>query len=267
MSIFKSKSSSSKQVPSSPTASSGSNNPATDRIRSRQPFSAVPLEQRRQGQSHVPLDALLKAYDDYPGLVKDLENTTEQLHITSDEAAAAHQRIAQLEKLLQAEKDGRAQDKLDAEERKRLAEKETDRRVRAELDPKIADLEKRLKETTAQRDEARTEIKERKEEGERWVSALEKMHAESVAQSEREDKVAEERRAMASKGRELQLEILDGLRGASRVAKKEAVKGNGVAGEGAKADGAGKTSTTTPFGKKFTENLDTGKKRNYDVAD
>lgn len=262
MSIFKSKSSSSKQAPSSPT-SSGSN-PATERIRSRQPFSAVPLEQRRQGQSHVPLDALLKAYDDYPNLVKDLENTTEQLHITSEEAATAHQRIAQLEQLLQAEKDGRAQDKLDAEERKRLAEKETDKRVRAELDPKIADLEKRLKETTAQRDEARTEVKERKEEGERWVSALEKMHAESVAQSEREDKVAEERRATASKGRELQLEILDGLRGASRV-PKAAVKENGIAGGAPKADGEGKKAST-PFGK-FTENTDSGKKRNYDIAD
>jgi hypothetical protein len=264
MSLFKAKSTGSKHTPPSLTASSGSN-PGTERIRSRQPFSAVPLEQRRQGQSHVPLDALLKAYDDYPNLVKDLENTTEQLHITSDEAASAHQRIAQLEQLLQAEKDGRAHDKLEAEETKRLAEKEVDRRVRAELDPKIADLEKRLKETTTQRDEARTEVKERKEEGERWVSALEKMHAESVAQSEREDKVAEERRATAAKGRELQLEILDGLRGVSRV-PKSAVKGNGVAGDAKKVDGTGKTSTSTPFGK-FTEGGEKVKKRNYDVAD
>ena len=205
-------------------SSSSSPNNMPDRIRSRQPFSAVPLEQRRQGQSHVPLDALLKVYDDYPSLVKDLETATEQLRLADEDLENAQRTASETQHLLDTEKEGREADGKAGKEALRLAEIAREKKIRDDLEPKIAELERKLKQTTGERDEARVEIRERKEEAEGWVGALEKLHKDSEDQIEREERAVEERKKVVERSREVNLEILEGLRNAGRVKKTDTAR-------------------------------------------
>lgn len=260
----KSKSSKAPSTISPPSSSS----PSTDRIRSRQPFSAVPLEQRKQRPSHVPLDALLEVYDDYPLLVKDYENQSERLRLVEKDSDEANTKREETQALLDQERHGRAEDANIAKVTKAQAEKDVEKRVRGELDPKIAELEKKLREMTKDRDEIKAELKYRTNKLESWTGDLARLHGETNSQMEREIKAAEDRRLVLEKSKKLHMEILSGLRDISeRPEHLVSTSSNKAAStKAASTFGEKKTarsvvdSPTTPFGAEK-------KKRNYDLAD
>jgi len=190
-------------------------------------------------------------YDDYPSLVKDLETTTEQLRLADEDLENSQRGANETLYLLEKEKEGRLADSRAATEAKRLAEIEREKKIRDELEPKIAELERTLKERTTERDEATKEVKERRVEAQGWVSSLEKLHKEGEEQMEREAKAVEERKRVLEKSREVNLEILEGLRNVGRV-KKE--------------DSAVKAVKSDSEKKPFSPSRDT-KSRKYDAAD
>lgn len=206
--MFKSKS----KAPSSVSPPSSNGSPSTERIRSSQPFSAIPLEQRKLRQSHVPLKELLEVYDDYPLLVKDYENQGERLRLAEQAADDAHIKQEEVQSLLDREKEGREEDGRIAKEVKAKAERDVEARIRGELQPKIDELERKLREMTQDRDEIKDELKYRTNKLEMWTSDLARLHGETNSQTEREMKAAEERRLVLEKSKKLHMEILSGLR-------------------------------------------------------
>lgn len=244
------------------TPSVNSSQTTPDRIRSKQPFSAVPLEQRKNRPAHVPLDKLLEVYDDYPLLVKDYENLSERLRLAEQSEEEANNIRENTQVLLDKERNLREDDRKQAIKDKAQAEKDVDKRVRGELDPKIAALEKKLKEMTADRDATREELKYRTDKLELWTGDLARLHGETNAQAERETKAAEERQKVLEKSKTLHMEILKGLREISERPEKSVL--------GPSTTSTDKTKGTPSFvsGKSKTEKKEEpAKKRNYDIAD
>jgi chromosome segregation ATPase len=254
--------------------SSGANSPSPtsptpERIRSKQPFSVIPLEQRRRGEGHVPLDKLLQVYDDYPLLVKDYENLSERFRLAEEETDRVNRHREELQAELDQERAGREEDKIRAREAKEQAERDTNRKVRDELDPKIAELERRLKEMTKERDEYRDELKARTTKMDGWVGQLARLHGESAQQAEREAKAAEERQKVLERSRKLNLEILEGLREIS-VSPLKSHKANSTAPSsqhGREERKGAEERKSTRTGSAFTEGESRVRGRKFDAAD
>ncbi len=107
----------------------------------------------------VDIGKLLSVYDDYPLVVRTLQVTTDKLDHAEEVARSATNRQEALEQELAEEKEGpdgpsdgreRARSRFqDCRARKDSAIRSTEKKVRDELNPRIADLERQLKEMTA----------------------------------------------------------------------------------------------------------------------
>ncbi|WVQ98404.1 hypothetical protein IAU59_005527 [Kwoniella sp. CBS 9459] len=180
----------------------------------------------------VGIDKLLAVYDEYPQTIQILENTQAALERADIDAQAAEDRKVHAEEELKTEKQGRENDQKAAEKAKaaalkkaeedvRTAKRDTEKKVRDELNPKIAELEKKLKAMTMDRDNHKKELGGLRTQMTGWVSGMEKLHKERVAGEERERKATEERKVLADKLKVLDEEILAGLRKAQEKPKEE----------------------------------------------
>lgn len=171
----------------------------------------------------VDIGKLLAVYDDYPLVVRTLQVTTDKLDHAEEVARSATDRQEVLEQELAEEKKGRDADRQTAEKERDLAtktaraEKEsairsTEKKVRDELNPRIADLERQLKEMTASRDAMRMDLDNWKEKLSSWTSRMEGMHKEREAALARDKEAHEKRIALAEKLSSLDEEILASLR-------------------------------------------------------
>lgn len=172
-----------------------------------------------------PMDIgkLLEVYDDYPLVVRTLQATTNKLDEAEVTASKALARQEVLERELAAEKQGRERDRQTADQDRELASKtakaekesaikSTDKRVRDELNPRIADLERQLKEMTTSRDGLRRDLDNWKERLGGWATRMESMHKEREAALVRDREAHEKRMALAEKLGSLDEEILASLK-------------------------------------------------------
>lgn len=172
-----------------------------------------------------PMDIgkLLEIYDDYPLVVRSLQATTDKLDRAEEVARKADARREQVEGELETEKKGRAADKKTAEQERDLAlktakaEKEaaikaTDKKVREELDPRIAELEKKLKEMTTSRDTLQGQLTAWEKKLSGYATQMEKMHKEREAALKQDREAHEKRMTLADKLRTLDEEILESLK-------------------------------------------------------
>lgn len=186
----------------------------------------------------VDIGKLLAVYDDYPLVVRSLQVTTDKLDRAEETARSATDRQDVLEQELAEEKKGREADRQTAEKERDLAaktaraEKEsairsTEKKVRDELNPRIADLERQLKEMTDSRDAMRRDLDNWKEKLSGWTSRMEGMHKEREAALARDREAHEKRIALAEKLSSLDEEILASLRLDTRLpAENGSVKGS-----------------------------------------
>jgi chromosome segregation ATPase len=168
----------------------------------------------RSSDKAIDLKKLLEVYDDYPVVLNSLERTHDALERAEDDARVAEERKEHADEELRVEKEEREKDRKQAEKDKKDAIKRTDEKVRAELDPKIKELQEKLKAMTTDRDTQKKELGELRGKMNGWISGMDKLHKERIAGEEREVKAAEERKKLAGKLKELDEEILDGLRSA-----------------------------------------------------
>ena len=168
----------------------------------------------RSSDKAIDLKKLLEVYDDYPVVLHSLERTHDALERAEDDARVAEERKDHADEELRVEKEEREKDRKQAEKDKKDAIKRTDEKVRAELDPKIKELQEKLKAMTTDRDTQKKELGELRGKMNGWISGMDKLHKERIAGEEREVKAAEERKKLAEKLKELDEEILDGLRSA-----------------------------------------------------
>ncbi|WRT68798.1 uncharacterized protein IL334_005778 [Kwoniella shivajii] len=189
----------------------------------RDPTAAAPLTRQP-----IDLKRLLAVYDDYPNVTNALDIANDRV-VQAEEAAriaVENRDVAQQE--LEDERKGRKAEvekaKLDKEQAAKQAKKEKDDaekaredKVRKELNPKIADLEVKLKTMTEQRDKLDKELKEKRAQMEGWIGSLEKLSLERKTGYEKEKKAMEERWEAEAKTQTLDEEILEGLRNASKV--------------------------------------------------
>jgi len=144
--------------------------------------------------------------------LNNLERTHDALERAEDDARIAEERKEQADQDLRLEKEEREEEKKQAEKDQKDAIKRTDTKVRAELDPKIKALEEKLRAMTTDRDTQKKELGELRGKMNGWISGMDKLHKERIAGEEREVKAAEERQKLADKLKELDEEILEGLR-------------------------------------------------------
>jgi chromosome segregation ATPase len=168
----------------------------------------------RSSDKAIDLKKLLTVYDDYPIVLNNLERTHDALDKAEDDARIAEERKEQADEDLRIEKEEREQERKQAEKDKKDAIKRTDTKVRAELDPKIKDLEEKLRAMTTERDTHKRELGDLRGKMNGWISGMDKLHKERIAGEEREVKAAEDRKKLADKLSELDNEILEGLRNA-----------------------------------------------------
>ncbi|OCF31447.1 hypothetical protein I316_06849 [Kwoniella heveanensis BCC8398] len=182
----------------------------------------------------VGIDKLLAVYDEYPQTIQLLENTQVALERAEIDAQAAEDRKHQAEEELKTEKQGRENDRQAAEKAKtaalkkaeedvRTAKRDTEKKVRDELNPKIVELEKKLKAMTTDRDNNKKELGTLRTQMNGWINGMERLHKERIAGDEKERKAAEERKVLAEKLKVLDEEILAGLRKAQEKPKDEEV--------------------------------------------
>ncbi|WVF72546.1 hypothetical protein IAT40_007363 [Kwoniella sp. CBS 6097] len=179
----------------------------------------------------VGIDKLLAVYDEYPQTIHVLENTQAALERAEIDAQAAEDRKVHAEEELKTEKKGRENDQQAAEKAKtaalkkaeedvRNAKRDTEKKVRDELNPKIAELERKLKAMTTDRDSQKKELGGLRTQMTGWVNGMEKLHKERIAGEERERKATEDRKVLADKLKVLDEEILTGLRKAQEKPKE-----------------------------------------------
>jgi hypothetical protein len=169
----------------------------------------------RSSDKAIDLKKLIEVYDDYPIVLNSLERTHDALDRAEDDARVAEERKDQADEELRLEKEEREKERKKAEKDQKDAIKRTDEKVRAELNPKIKDLEDKLKAMTLDRDTQKKDLGELRTKMNGWISGMDKLHKERIAGEEREVKAAEERQKLADKLRALDDEILEGLRSAT----------------------------------------------------
>lgn len=168
----------------------------------------------RSSDKAIDLKKLLQVYDDYPVVLNNLERTHDALERAEEDARVAEERKEQADQDLRIEKEEREEDRKQAEKDQKDAIKRTDKKVRAELDPKIKELEEKLMAMTTDRDTQKKELGDLRTKMNGWISGMDRLHKERIAGEEREVKAAEERKKLADKLKELDDEILEGLRSA-----------------------------------------------------
>jgi chromosome segregation ATPase len=168
----------------------------------------------RSSDKAIDLKKLLAVYDDYPVVISNLERAHDALDRAEDDARVAEERKEQADQDLKVEKEEREAERKQAEKDKKDAIKRTDTKVRAELDPKIKELEEKLRAMTTDRDTHKKELEGLRGKMNGWISGMDRLHKERIAGEEREVKAAEERKKLADKLSELDEEILEGLRNA-----------------------------------------------------
>jgi chromosome segregation ATPase len=147
-------------------------------------------------------------------VLNSLERTHDALDRAEEDARVAEERKEQADEELRIEKEERDRDRKQAEKDQKSAIKRTDEKVRAELDPKIKELEEKLRAMTTDRDTQKRELGDLRGKMNGWISGMDRLHKERIAGEEREVKAAEERRKLADKLKALDDEILEGLRNA-----------------------------------------------------
>jgi chromosome segregation ATPase len=169
----------------------------------------------RSSDRAIDLKKLLEVYDDYPVVLNSLERTHDALDRAEEDARVAEERKEQADEELRVEKEERERERKKAEKDQKEAIKRTDDKVRAELNPKIKDLEEKLKAMTLDRDTQKKDLGELRGKMHGWISGMDRLHKERIAGEEREVKAAEERKKLADKLKALDDEILEGLRNAT----------------------------------------------------
>lgn len=189
------------------------------------PSASTDSTRFRSSDKAIDLKKLLEVYDDYPVVLNSLERTHVALDRAEEDARVAEERKEQADEDLRVEKEERERDRKKAEKDQKDAIKRTDDKVRAELNPKIKDLEEKLKAMTLDRDTQKKELSGLRGKMNGWISGMDKLHKERIAGEEREVKAAEERQRLADKLKALDEEILEGLRSAT---DKPSTSGTGL---------------------------------------
>lgn len=239
-----------KPSPSITTSSNEDRRSVTTSLRTPPGQHRRQVEPRRQPDSQIGIARLLEAYDDYPRVVEDLETVTSKLQIAEEQAAIADAQREETEQELIKEREERKAEVIEAREEKARAEKEREKKIRGELEPRITDLSTKLKDVTADRDRLNKELTERRTEMAKWITAMEKIQKERALIQEREAKAIEDRKKVDEQLKELDLSVLTGLREASKPPGEKAEAK--VEKEKVAEKPVEKTSTTssTPFGGK-----------------
>ncbi|WWC64290.1 uncharacterized protein I303_106900 [Kwoniella dejecticola CBS 10117] len=183
----------------------------------------------------IDLKKLLAVYDDYPNVTSALDATSLRLEEAEEATRIAYEKRDDAEKDLADERKGRKADndraasaKEDAlklaKKEKAEAERVREERIRNELNPKITDLETKLKTTTEHRDRLDKELKEKKTQMENWITALEKLSLERKSGYEKERKAIEDRWEAEAKTQKLDEDIVEGLKKALKPADTTSLK-------------------------------------------
>lgn len=142
--------------------------------------------------------------------------------IEKERAEVAEDDKARLEGELREEKAGRKADGITAGKDLKTAEAEREKKIRGVLEPKVKDLEEKLKRVETERDGLKKEVNEKTQGMNKWILAMEKLHKEREAADTKERTAAEERKKLDTKLKELDGEILTGMKGWAKV-KEDAV--------------------------------------------
>jgi chromosome segregation ATPase len=172
-------------------------------------------EPRRQPDSQIGIARLLEAYDDYPRVVADLDNAVHKLEIAEEQAHLADTQRDEMEQELMTERDGRKADGIKAKEDLAAAEVAREKKIRGDLEPKIKDLETKLKTVTAEKNKLDQELKERRAEMSKWIAMMEKIQKDRKGIEEREAKALEDRKKVDKDLKDLDVLLLDGLKEAA----------------------------------------------------
>ena len=256
---------------------SGSLHSKTDSLPSREALTAPHPSSRAAGPrvhaqaGGIGVQKLLETYDDYHHLVSVLEATEADLRVSEERAELAERERAQLVEDLQEEQEGRkadkaaAADRLDVEvagrkddgvkakEALAAAEKAREKKIRDELEPKVADLEKRLAEEKEARAKVQAELDERRNGMQTWIDKMDGIHRSRQAAVDKEVAAAAERKKADEGLNELHEGILKGMR--DWVAGKSVASGTLDAPKDkttAAKTGTTTTTSTTPFGASST---------------
>lgn len=238
MSIFRSKRSSTR----TPSISAGA-----DSIVSREALTTphpssrsagIPRPDRRMPKENIGVTRLLETYDEFAHLQQVVASMEAELAAERERAEVAEDAKAALEIQLREEKDGREADGVKGGKDLKAAEVAREKKIRGDLEPKIKDLTEKLAKTEKERNELKKEVKEKVDGMNRWIVSLEKLSKDRALAEGRERTAAEERKKLDEKLKELDGEILVGMKGwAKKEEEKIAVveEGEVKAGEDIKA--------------------------------
>ncbi|KAK8849367.1 hypothetical protein IAR55_004699 [Kwoniella newhampshirensis] len=178
-------------------------------------------ERARPPDSQIGIARLLEVYDDYPHVLESLELTTQRLELAEERKHEADSQRAEMEAELKKEKEERIAEAETAKKEKKEAELAMDKKVRGELDPKIKDLQRRLKLVEEERDKTKKELLARTSKMSGWISGMEKLQKERELAEQREVKAAEDKKKVDVKLKEMDVSILDGLKELSKLPEEE----------------------------------------------
>ncbi|ORX40319.1 hypothetical protein BD324DRAFT_679337 [Kockovaella imperatae] len=170
----------------------------------------------RTGGKPVGIQELLTTFDDYPRIVKERDAARSQIVASSRAVSAAEEKRDQAILDLEKEKAARSMDASRAVQERKDAEKAVEASVRGELKPRITELEGRVKDLTQQRSKLTDEISTLRRQMASWISSMERLHKERSNAAEQEKKAEESRMALNEKLRELDTQILEGLKLSSK---------------------------------------------------
>ncbi|WWC73349.1 uncharacterized protein I206_107316 [Kwoniella pini CBS 10737] len=206
------------------------------------PQAAAPLTRQP-----VDLKKLLAVYDDYPNVTNALDATLLRLEEAEEATRIAYEKRDDAEKDLADERQGRKADNDSAasakDEALKLAKREKDEaekareeKIRNELNPKITDLETKLKNVTEHRDKLEKELSEKRTQMENWIKSLEQLSLERKSGYDKERKAIEDRWEAEAKTQKLDEEIVEGLKNALkpvdtasiRSSARSVKKGDGI---------------------------------------
>lgn len=182
--------------------------------------AGIPRPDRRIPREAIGVSRLLDTYDEYEHMKQLVASMEVELAEESARAEEAEHARAALESDLSKEKTGRESDRKQAIEDKKQAEKDMEKKIRDDLEPKIKDLKEKLGTTEKERDGLRKEVKEKTEGMERWVGMMERLHKERSGAETRERNAAEERRKLDEKLKELDGQILKGMKDWAKPVEK-----------------------------------------------
>lgn len=180
--------------------------------------AGVPRPDRRLPKEAIGINRLLETYDEFAHLTQVVASQEAELASERNRAEEAEDAKAALEIELRDEREGRKSDGVKAGKDLKAAEVEREKKIRGDLEPKIKDLQERLKKVELERDGLKKEVQEKVVGMNKWIAAMEKLNKSRAEAENRERVAAEERKKLDEKLKELDGEILTGMKG---WAKKE----------------------------------------------